>query len=254
MKILKTIIIDDEPRGINTLRALLGKHCPQVDIVDSYTDAAIAKDGIQKHRPDIVFLDIVMPRQSGLDFLASLDSIDFEIIFVTAYDDYMLQAFRYSAIDYILKPADEELLVQAVERAALRIEEKVPNTPINTLVENLRVGIEKLHKLCVSSVKGFVVINLDDIIYMEAKGNYSCITIKDHPSITTSKSIMDYTALLDHTHFVRIHKSYLINLQHMVEYQKGEGGMVLMNNGQWLEVSRRRKEDFLIRVKKWLNA
>src|SRR4030095_178751 len=174
MNRIKTILVDDEPRGLASLQKLLQLNCPEVDVVACCNSVKDAKEKITQLHPRLVFLDIVMRGQTGLDLLRDLDEINFEIIFVTAHNKYMTQAFQFSAVDYILKPVDNELLIEAVKRAGKRIEEKGGSQQIETFLYNIgnKSGAQKM-KLSIPSLKGLQVIDIQDIIYCEASGNYT---------------------------------------------------------------------------------
>ncbi|HLO79543.1 MAG TPA: LytTR family DNA-binding domain-containing protein [Chitinophagaceae bacterium] len=246
----RTVLVDDEPRGLNTLKKLLLEYCPELRIVAECADADSGREKIELLEPHILFLDISLPGKSGFDMLAELEKISFEIIFVTAHNEYTLQAFRYSAVDYLVKPIDEDLLVNAVARAVKRISAKSAHENINTLLHNIgRSPSGQDSRLCIPSLKGFQVVELKDIIYCEASGSYTNIYFTDGSNICASKPILEYEELLADAGFVRIHKSYLVNIIHIREYLRGEGGSVVLNNNMELEVSRRKKELFLSKIK-----
>ena len=246
MKLIKTILIDDEPRGISSLQKLLELHCPETEVVGSCTSVDTAKDMILKLQPDLVFLDIAMPVKNGFELLKEISNPTFEVIFVSAHDQFMIDAFHFSAIDYLLKPIDEDLLVTAVQHAGKRIHEKTNGQKIEALIHNMK-NQHKLYamKLCLHSIKGFLVVDLNDILYAESSGNYTNFYFTNRNMVCTTKSLSEYESLLEDAGFVRIHKSYIINLLHIKEYVRGEGGSVILSGGKELEVSRRRK-DFLI--------
>ncbi len=247
---IRTILVDDELRGLNTLKKLLQEYCPDIKVVAECTDAESAKEKIELLEPQLAFLDISLPDKSSFDLLAELDMVNFEIIFVTAHDQYTLQAFHYSAIDYLMKPIDEDILVDAVRRAVKRIAASAVNNNISTLLHNLnRTQAPQDMKLCVPSVKGFQVVELKDILFCEASGSYTNIYFTDKHTICSAKTIHEYEDLLSDAGFVRIHKSFLINLKHVKEYIRGEGGAVLLSNGKEVEVSRRKKDFFLSKMK-----
>ena len=257
MNRIKTILVDDEPRGLASLQKLLELNCPAVDVVACCNSAEEAKDTITQLHPQLVFLDIAMPGKTGLDLLKDLQEINpitigFEIIFVTAHNNYMTQAFHFSAVDYILKPVDDELLIEAVKRAGKRIEEKTGGQHIETFLHNIghRNSSQKM-KLCIPSMKGFQVIDIKNIIYCEANGNYTNFHFTNHPLICASKPIHEYEELLADCNFVRIHKSFVVNLEHIKEYIRGEGGSVMMSNGHEVEVSRRKKDMLMTRMKEF---
>ena len=250
MKHIKTLLVDDEPRGLTSLQKLIQINCTELEIIACCSSAEEAREMIEKLQPQLVFLDIAMPGKTGFDLLKDLKVINFETIFVTAHNSYAIQAFHFSAIDYLLKPVDEELLVEAVKRAGKRIEDKKSGANIETFLHNIRQkGSTQKMKLCIPSLKGFQVIDIQDIIYCEASSNYTNIYFTNRPSICASRPVHEYEELLEDAGFSRIHKSYVVNLEHVKEYLRGEGGSVLLSNGKELEISRRKKEEFLLRMK-----
>ena len=253
MSTIKTIIVDDESRGLMALQRLFQLHCPDLEILALCDSADDAAEKIAAYGPDLVFLDIAMPGKNGFDLLRDLPAIDFEVIFITAHDKYMLQAFQFSAMDYLLKPVDNDLLKAAVERATKRILEKSGGAPLETLLHNgQQWDRQPKKKLCIPSVKGFQVVLLDDIIYCEGSGNYTIFHLPNkQTAIHASKPIHEYEALLEDSGFIRIHKSYLINMGHIKEYQRGEGGRVVLSNDFSAEVSRRKKDLFISRMKEY---
>lgn len=246
----KTILVDDELRGLSSLRKMLEQHCPDIKIIAECNNATSALEKINLLEPQLVFLDISMPGKSGFDLLNEMEPSNFEIIFVTAHNEYSLQAFKYSAIDYLMKPVDEDLLVDAVKRAVRRIDNKENNQHIKTFLYNLqkKQNPEEM-KLCVPSLKGFQVITLNNIVYCEAQTSYTVFHLIGGQQIVASKSIIEYELLLENAGFCRIHKSFLVNLNHIKEYMRGEGGTVVLSNSMEVEVSRRKKELFITKVK-----
>src|SRR5215213_3586784 len=249
---LRTILVDDEPRGINSLQKLLELNCPDVAIIATCSSAEEGSEKINALNPDLLFLDIAMPVKSGLQLLQELDDFSFEVILVTAHNKFMVEAFHFSAVDYLLKPVDEDLLVDAVRRARKRITEKTGNKNIEAFLHNiLQKHSPQSMRLCITSLKGFQVVEISDILYAEAAGSYTNFYFKDRSAICTSKSIHDYEDLLNDSGFVRIHKSYLVNLLHVKEYLRGEGGTVILSDNKELEVSRRKKDSFIDKMKKF---
>jgi two-component system LytT family response regulator len=247
---IKTILVDDEPRGLNTLKKLLQEYCPELKIVAECADADSAREKIELLEPQLVFLDISLPGKSSFDMLTELEHVNFEIIFVTAHNEYTLQAFRYSAVDYLVKPIDEDLLTDAVKRAVKKISVSSVNNNITTLLHNIQKSPSSQEtKLCIPSLKGFQVVEVKNILYCEASGSYTNFHFTNNNSICSAKAIYEYEELLSDAGFVRIHKSYLVNLLHIKEYMRGEGGSVILSNGTEVEVSRRKKDLFLTRMK-----
>ncbi len=252
MKRIKAILVDDEPRGLTSLQKLLEMNCPEVEVINSCTGTEEAKTKIMEQHPELVFLDIAMPGKTGFDLLRDLPNVNFEIIFVTAHNNYMIQAFHFSAVDYLLKPVEDDLLAEAVRRAAKRIEQNAGGHQIETLMHNFRYkGMAHKIKLCIPSLKGFQVVEISDIIYCEAESNYTNFYFATHSPVCASKPIHEYEALLEDCNFVRIHKSFMVNLEHLKEYARGEGGSVTLSNGQEVEVSRRKKDLLMTRMKEY---
>jgi len=247
---MRTILIDDEPRGLNAMQKLLQLNCFDVEIISLCSNVDVAVEKISELKPDLIFLDIAMPGKNGFDLLKELEDFQFEVIFVTAHNKFMIEAFHVSAIDYLLKPVDDELLIDAVARARKRSLEKRGNKNIQTLLHNAQ-NMFATHsmKLCLPSLKGFQVVELSDILYTEASGNYTYFHFTKHGSICSSKPIHEYENMLADAGFVRIHKSYIANLVHVKEYIRGEGGSVVLSNGKELEVSRRKKEALMLKMK-----
>lgn len=247
---LKAILVDDEPDGLRALKKMLELHCPQVQVVAACGSADVAIQQIRNTEPDVVFLDIQMPGKTGLDLLSEIDEKPFEVVFVTAHNEYMLQALQYSAADYLLKPVDEDRLVEAVHRVEKKLEDGKPGEQAKALVHNLsKAGNPAEMRLCLPTTKGFMVLRLDEIIYAEAERSYTLFHLEGNRVLTVSKPLLEYDELLKDTSFLRIHKSFLINLQHVKEYHRGEGGEVILSDGAEIEVSRRKKEQFLLKMK-----
>ena len=248
---IRTVLVDDEPRGLNTLKKLLQQYCPEINVIAESMDADAAKEKIEQLDPQLVFLDISLPGKTSFDLLKELKKTDFEVIFVTAHDEYMLQAFQYSAVDYLVKPIDEDLLIGAVKRAAKRISANSANN-ISTLLYNVsQPGPQQKMKLCIPSLRGFQVVELNDILLCEASGSYTNFHFTNHPVICSARPIYEYEEMLTDSGFVRIHKSYMVNLFHIKEYVRGEGGMVILSDNREIEVSRRKKDTFINRMKEF---
>jgi two-component system LytT family response regulator len=249
---MKAILVDDEPDGIRTLRKMLELNCPEVVIEATCSSAVCAREKLEEIRPDVLFLDVRMPGKSGLDMLAELPETDFEVIFVTAHNEYLLQALQFSAVDYLMKPVDEDRLVEAVERLKKRLKDEKNSDQAATLLHNInKAGFPLEMRLCLPTQKGFTVVKLEEIIYCEAQRSYTIFRLVNNKSIMISKPLFDYDRLLADTIFLRVHKSFLINLLHVKEYMRGEGGTVVMSNGMEIEVSRRKKEQFLVKVREY---
>ena len=247
---MRAILVDDEPDGIRTLKKMLELNCPEVKIEATCSNAMAAKQMLEEIQPDVVFLDVRMPGKSGLDMLSELSTMNFEVIFVTAHNEYLLQALQFSAVDYLMKPVDEDRLVEAVQRVEKRLTLKKTAVQAETLLHNInKTGFPLEMRLCLPTQKGFTIVKLEEIIYCEAQRSYTLFRFANNKSTMVSKPLFDYDRLLSDTVFFRVHKSFLINLMHVKEYARGEGGTVIMSNGMEIEVSRRKKEQFLDKVK-----
>jgi two-component system LytT family response regulator len=247
---MKAILVDDEADGIRTLQKMLELNCPEVSIEATCLNVEDAKKKLAEVHPDVVFLDVRMPGKSGLDMLAELSDTDFEVIFVTAHNEYMLQALQFSAVDYLMKPVDEDRLIEGVERVKKRLKEKKNDGQAEVLLHNIsKAGFPMEMRLCLPTQRGFTIVKLEEIVYCEAARSYTVFHLVDKKPIMISKPLFDYDRILSDTIFFRVHKSFLINLMHVKEYTRGEGGTVLMSNGMEIEVSRRKKEQFLDRMK-----
>lgn len=250
MNLIKAILVDDEPRGLKILELLMQGYTGQVSVVASCTDPEDAIVQINRFQPDLLIMDIQMPNLTAFDVLSSIQARHIEVIFATAYNNYALRAFQYSAVDYILKPIDEDLFNSAIHKALDRIKSR----HVHQNYEALLYNIQKLKnpddmKICVPDSKGFRVIRVSDILYCEAESCYTIFHLENKSSFMSSRTLAEYDALLDPDHFFRIHRSYIVNIRHIREYQKGEGGYVVMNNQKMLEVSRRKKEEFITKMK-----
>lgn len=251
MNTVQAIIIDDEVTNIQLLKTMLEQTCPFVEIIAAESDARKAVSVLETLRPRLVFLDVEMPHLNGFDILKKLESLEFEVIFVTAYSQYAIEAFEHHAAGYITKPINAQKLTAAVQAAIKRIEEKTLNkTLFDLLDQNNRFGLP--NKIPLSTSHGLIFVKLTDIIYCESSGNYTHFFLQNGKKNIVSRQLGEYEKLLPEASFIRIHDKYIINLAYIKEYKKGSGGEVLLENGRELPVSSRRKEDFLARFEKWI--
>ncbi len=246
---LKTILIDDELHCVETLRYELQLNCPDVEIVDT---ASSGQEGIQKIqalKPDLVFLDIEMPRMSGFEMLRQLEPLDFRVIFVTAYDQYALQAFRFAAADYLLKPVMSDQLKDAVGRVAEKSVSTVDaKIQLEALLFNLRDGF-KSPRIALPSGRGMDFVDAAQIMYCTAESNYTHVILADGKKYTLSKTLKDVEQMLENLDFFRIHQSHLINFTYLQRYMRDDGGYVVMRDGTSIPIAKRRKEEFLAKMK-----
>ena len=237
---LKALVIDDEARARRILTTLLNEYCPRIQIVSQADDVLSGLDGIQKYQPDLVFLDIAMPEYSGFQLLEMIGEINFEIIFTTAFEEYALRAFQVSAIDYLLKPIQIDLLIQAVEKIP---QHRHINDRLSVLKSNLQQN--QISRIALPVQEGFHFIDIKDIIYLQADGAYTRIFLQNGQKLLISKNIKSLENLLNHPGFFRTHRSFLINLNCVKSYFKQDGGYIIMDNGNTVSLSRDRKGEFL---------
>ncbi|MDF2188760.1 LytTR family DNA-binding domain-containing protein [Paraflavitalea sp. CAU 1676] len=244
---IRAVLIDDEPKNNRILKLMLEEFCPQLTIEGQADNAEEGVTLIQETEPDLVFLDIEMPFGSGFDLLDRLKPVNFEIIFITAFNNYSLKAIKYSALDYLLKPVSIDELIAAVNKAAEKIKARQVNTRIENLLYNLKKPAAAVQKLALPSKEGYVFVSLSDIIRCESKNGYAVFHIKGMEKITSSKNIKEYESLLQDDMFLRIHNSHIININYVAKYHRGRGGLIEMEDGTTLEVATRRKEELMAR-------
>lgn len=245
MKKIRTLIVDDEELARKNMEVLLADYCTNVDVVGMAANAREARNFVRDNNIDLMLLDIEMPNGSGFDLLESIkDEVNFSIIFVTAYHEYALRAFKFSAVDYLLKPVNPDELTAAIAKVKTGV--NVQRENIEALIENVGHGKNAIAgKIALPSMEGLQFVNLDDIIYCESQDNYTQFFLLDGRRIMVSRTIKHFEEALDESQFFRIHRSNIINLKYIDKYVKGEGGYVVMKQGPRIPVSRRRKDSFL---------
>lgn len=243
---IKTVVIDDEQDAVDLLCGALNMYCPEADVVGSATNIADGHKEISTKKPDLVLLDIAMPSGNGFELLNLLPDRGFEVIFVTAYNEYAIKAFRYSAIDYLLKPVDICELIQAVGKIRLHSVNPQRNN-INILMENLGFGSPR--KISLPTAMGFEYILIDDIIRIEAQRSYCFFYLSGKRKYLVSRCLNDYHQILGDRKFFRVHNSHLINMKHVKSYTRSDGGFVEMSDRSQVPVSRTKKDFFLNAMK-----
>lgn len=241
---ITAIIIDDEAKGRLALREKLSAYCPTVQVLAEASNGQEALLLIQHHKPQLIFLDIEMPRMNGFEMLNALTEKDFHVIFTTAYDQYAIKAIKYAAFDYLLKPIDIEELKTAVEKIEQKQNHQTQKQA-ELLLHNMQHPKTQLNKLAIPTVEGLLFFNINEIIHLEAHSNYTYIYFSGSPKILASKTLKDFEELLPPETFFRTHHSHLINLNYIKKYIKGDGGQIELQNGTYVDVSRRKKEEFL---------
>ena len=242
---MKAIIVDDEQDSRNILSNYLNKYCPSVEIMGTADSVATGVEAIEKHNPDIVFLDIEMPYGNGFDLLSQVDKITFETVFVTAYDNYAVQALNQSAAYYLLKPIDIDDLIYAVEKIEKEKQEQDYTEHSKILLENLQGQKNQKKKIMLPTLEGFELITIEDILYCKAEDNFTEFHLLSGSKLLICKTLKYFDDMLQDFQFCRIHRSHLINLEYVSRYTKGKGGFVTMKNEVQLEVASSKKKLFI---------
>ena len=248
--IITALIIDDEQDSRETLRSYITKYCPQVEVLGECANIIEAKASILKHQPQLLFLDIEMPHGNAFDLLEQWGKIDFEIIFITAFSQYAVQAFNLSAAHYLLKPVDIEELEKAVDNVEQLLSQKRVLSRAKILLENMTAIQVQSRKLVLPTMEGFEVVKMEEILYCEADDNFTCFHLRHGGKKMICRSLKFYTSALEPYRFLRIHRSYIVNIECIVRYIKGKGGTVVLENGTQLAVSNNKKEVLIRAIRK----
>ena len=244
MEKIKAIIIDDELSSLQNLQQKLAEFCPSIHVIATAQKPEDAILLINYHKPDVIFLDIEMPKMSGFRMLEELIEVEFEIIFTTAYNHYAIEAIRIAAFDYLLKPIAIKELQQAVERLN-KIHNYQTKEKIDILKSSLNDKKSQDDKIAISTTEGLEFIPIRNILHIESNSNYSKIYFQDKHTLMVTKLLKDFEDMLVPYHFYRVHNSHLINLNYIQKYLRSNGGRVMMQDGTEIEVARRKKEEFL---------
>jgi two-component system LytT family response regulator len=244
ISLLRTIIIDDEAHQRLTIEKMVGLYCPDVELVGKADGVKSGMDLIKKTKPDLVLLDIKMDDGTGFDLIDRLQPIDFKVIFITAFDQYAVKAFKFSALDYLLKPLDPDELVQAVDKARGVIQKDFL-TQLENLREHLSMENKSNKKIIIKTFDNIHLVPVDEILYFESDGSYTTMYIFNHEKIIATAYLKDYEEMLTGSGFFRVHKSYLINLRLIRRFEKAEGGIVVLEGDIKIPVASRKREQLL---------
>jgi len=244
---IKVLIVDDEVHNHVVMQSMLQQHVPFVTEIYKAATVDEALKIINAFHPRIIFLDVQMHNETGFDLLQQISNFDFEVIFVTAHDKYAIRAFRFHAVDYLLKPLVAHELKEAVNKALIQLSSRLHDfkETVNRIYTQLYKNDGLAESLTITTVEGFKVTQLNSIIYCQASSNYTTIYLTDKQKITSSQTLGHFEELLGDKRFFRAHRSYLINLLHVSSYKKGEGGFIIMSNGDEVELSRNNKNSFM---------
>ncbi len=238
---IKAIIVDDEPYSCEALDALLNRYCPQVKVAGICYSGKEALEEIKEQKPDLLFLDIEMPQMNGFELLQKIQNPDFDLIFTTSYDQYAIKAIRFSALDYLLKPIDRDELQSAVNKVTERKQPPLTQQ-LELLLQKIQTPARSINKVAMPTLEGLNMITVDTIISCASDSNYTVIFLKNKQKIVVSRTLKDVEEILEDYSFVRIHHSYMVNINEINKYVKGEGGYVVMSDGSTIDVSRSRKD------------
>jgi two-component system LytT family response regulator len=241
---MRAILIDDELNGRIALRQKLQDYCQVVDVIGEAENGMKGMELIRDLKPDLVFLDIEMPEMDGFEMLMNLKEKNFHLVFTTAYDHYAIKAIKYAAFDYLLKPIDIDELKMTVERVQQQPMPGINQKKLETLEQNF-LSRPRLNKIAIPTTEGLLFFDLQHIVHLEAESNYTNIYFDDQPRLMASRTLKEFEEILPTDTFFRPHNSHIINLHFIKRYIRGDGGQVEMKNGNYVLVSRRKKEEFL---------
>lgn len=242
---IKAVIIDDEIHSIETLLWKIDNFTEGVEIIQTFSDPVEGLAFLKKNSCDVLFLDIEMPMLTGFELLEKMPQINFDVIFTTAYDEYGIRAIKFSALDYLLKPVQEDELKQAVEKYKQKKTHSVLPEQLEVLFQSLKTKTTEKKRIALATKESIELIYTDDIILCQSDNNYTMVYIKDRRKKLISKTLKDFEEILEEYNFFRTHQSYLINLDHMIEYMRQDGGYIIMDNDMKIPVSRSRKEELM---------
>lgn len=242
---IRCLLIDDERNALEMMEWLLKTYCPEVEILEMCSSAGEGIEAIRRHQPDVVFLDIEMPKMNGFDMLEQFDTLTFDVVFCTAYDQFAIKAFKYSALNYLLKPVDPEDLQSTVRRIAER--KALPTrAQFELLLQSLRQPQKETpQRIALTTNDGMVFVPTESILYCEAESNYTNVVLSGGKRIMVSKVLKDIDEALSGPDFCRVHSSYLINVNHIRKYVRGDGGYLVMDDDAMISISRSRRQEFM---------
>ena len=242
---LRAVIIDDEVHCLDTLSILIEEYCPDVEVLEKCKSPQAGIEAISKWKPDVIFLDIQMPGMTGFQLLEQLSEIQFAVVFTTSFDQFAIKAIHFSALDYLLKPVAAKELIAAVHR--VQQHKKLPSSEqFEMLQANYQRKVSAFQKFAVPTVEGFELVHLDRIIALKADDNYTHLLLKDKKKVTASRTLKEVEEQFrDFANFVRVHNSFMVNINEVVKYVRGEGGYLIMSDGSTVNVSRSRKDALL---------
>jgi len=246
---LRVVIIDDEPDAVKFIQGIVEEYCPNLTVVGTANSARDGVSIINQSHPDLVFLDVQMPHGSGFDLLSSFLEKSFDVIFITAYNHYAIQAIKFSAVDYLLKPVNISEFIEAVNKVEQkRSSNEYRNLSYSNLLENLKAPVPS--KLAIPTTDGIEYLNTAEIIRIEADRSYSWFYLSDKKKYLVSRNLKEYQELLQDLNFFRPHNSHLINMIYVKKFIRHEGGYIEMTDGSNVPISRGKRDLFLLQMAK----
>jgi Response regulator of the LytR/AlgR family len=242
---LKTIIIDDELMAREAISNMVTLYCPNLEVTDTADSVASGYETIKKHNPDLVLLDIKMTDGTGFDLLQMFDTINFKFIFITAYEEYAIQAFKFSALDYLLKPIDPNDLIASVEKLNDSIHKEDENIKLKAFMANIQGVTPELKKIVLKTAESIHLVNVKDIIRCESSSNYTLFFFTDNTKLLVSKTLKEFDEMLSPYGFFRAHQSHLINLNFLDRYDKAEGGTLILKDKSAIPLAVRKREQLM---------
>ncbi|MDI9310700.1 MAG: LytTR family DNA-binding domain-containing protein [Limnohabitans sp.] len=245
---IKAVIVDDEIAGAEVLEYLVKQYCPDIEIISIQHSVDSAIDTIKKVQPDLVFLDIEMPTGTGFDVIKNTSELNYVTIFITAYENYAIKAFKTNALDYLLKPIDIEELVNAVEKVRKKInnsKSSISNDLEEVIINSLNKNNNSNKRLAVSTFDGVIMLDTNDVIYLEADSNYTNVYMKDNKKMLISKTLKYFEDSLPNSSFFRVHKTFIINISAIVKYLNSDGGYIILSNNAKIPISRSKKNELM---------
>ena len=246
---IRAILIDDEIHCTESLKIEVNAFCPEVEVVGVCNDPREGVKLIEDLNPDVVFLDIEMPWMSGFELLSKISFIDFSVICTTAYNQYVIKAFKFSAVDYLLKPIDTDELQAAIERVKSLQSLKFNKAHLDILINNLKPVPDTSQRIVLPSSEGLEFIKVSDIIRIESESNYSHIYLIDNKKVFLAKTLKDLEQLLSDSNFIRVHNSHIVSENHIVKYHSSDGGSIELSDGSRVPLSRTRRSEFISKYK-----
>ena len=239
---IKAIIIDDEANNIENLQIIIQKYITDVEVVATAQSVDAGLPLIDLHNPDLLLLDIQMPEKSGFDLLRAVKQVNFEVVFITAYDKYGIQAIKFSALDYLLKPISINEFKDAIAKAKQKIATKNQNLNIENLLQYIKAGNKETPKIALPTTKEIMYVKVTDLVRCEATNNYTTFYLQNNEQVLVCKTLKEFAELLKPHNFIRTHQSHLVNINSVKSYLKEDGGTLLLNNLQKIPVSRQSRE------------